>query len=86
VIKLSVEKQALSSRLLRCFSAVFPSVYEGVAVESLALEKMPEWDSLTNVMLLSVIQEEFAVNFDASDLPGLTSFNEIFSKLKESGV
>jgi len=32
---------------------------------------------------LSVIQEEFSVNFDAQDLPNLASFKAILSRLEK---
>lgn len=82
---MNFQENLLFPRLLRCFSAVFPSVPVDaeVEVENLVVEKMPEWDSLTNVMLLSVVQEEFSVNFDARDLPNLASFKAILSRLEK---
>jgi len=62
-----------NGRLLRCFAAVFPTLtleeIPGTSVESVGV-----WDSLAAVTLAAVIQDEFNVEIDPSDLPELTSF------------
>lgn len=63
----------VESRLIRCFSSVFP----GLTVEELRAahaESVGAWDSLSGVTLVAVIQEEFGVDIDPEVLPQLDSF------------
>ena len=60
-------------RLVRCFAAVFPTIapeeIPGISIESAGV-----WDSLATVTLAAVIQDEFNIEIDPSDLQDLTSF------------
>jgi acyl carrier protein len=63
----------VESRLIRCFSSVFP----GLTAEELRVasaESVGAWDSLSGVTLVAVIQEEFGVDIDPEVLPQLDSF------------
>ena len=63
----------VESRLIRCFSSVFP----GLTAEELraaSAESVGAWDSLSGVTLVAVIQEEFGVDIDPEVLPQLDSF------------
>lgn len=63
----------VESRLIHCFSSVFP----GLAAEELraaSAETVGAWDSLSGVTLVAVIQEEFGVDIDPEVLPQLDSF------------
>jgi acyl carrier protein len=74
-----------NSRLIRCFAAVFPT---------LTLEEIPRasvdsagvWDSLATVTLASVIEDEFKVEIDLSDLPELTSFEAFQDYLRRPNL
>lgn len=63
-------------RLVRCFTAVFPSVTAEKA-PSASQDTLAEWDSVNMVSLLNVIQEEFGVEVDYEQLEQLTSFERI---------
>lgn len=71
----------IEDRLQRCFGLVFPQLpagqFGGASVQSVA-----EWDSLANINLLSLIEEEFAVEIPSADLEGLTSFGAIVQYLR----
>lgn len=76
-----------NGRLVRCFASVFPTLtpeeIPGTSVESVGI-----WDSLATVTLAAVIEEEFNVQFDPSDLPELTSFaafQTYLSRLRPGG-
>ncbi len=60
-------------RLIRCFASVLPTIapeeIPGTSVDSVGI-----WDSLVTVTLAAVIEEEFNVQIDESDLPDLNSF------------
>lgn len=63
----------LESRLIRCFSSVFPVlVPEEIRVAS--AQSLATWDSLAAVTLVAVVQQEFGVQIDLLDLPELDSF------------
>jgi acyl carrier protein len=61
------------SRLVRCFSSVFPELTPEEIHQTTA-ESVGDWDSLSGVRLASVIQEEFNVEIDPMILPDLDSF------------
>ena len=71
----------LSGRLIKCFSAVFPQLAEKeilIATPS----GVAGWDSLASITLVSVIEEEFAIQIDPEDIEHLVSFELVLSYLK----
>lgn len=74
----------LNDRLIRCFSAVFPSlVIEDIPAAR--LESVEEWDSLAALRLVAVLEEEFELRIDLSDLEELSSFTTIERYLLKCG-
>ncbi|MGA2531554.1 MAG: acyl carrier protein [Candidatus Aminicenantales bacterium] len=74
----------LNDRLIRCFSAVFPRL----AIEDIPaarLESVEEWDSLAALRLVAVLEEEFGLRIDLSDLQELSSFKTIERYLLKRG-
>jgi acyl carrier protein len=71
-----------NGRLIRCFASVFPALtleeIPGISVDSVGI-----WDSLATVTLASVIEEQFNVQFDPSDLPDLKSFEAFQNYLRK---
>ena len=69
-------------RLVRCFACVFPTLSEG---EIRACDVVPlfDLDSLAGVTLVTLIDQEFGVNVDLSDLLELGSFEAIEKFLQE---
>ena len=61
------------SRLIRCFASVFPALTVE-EIQTATADSAGVWDSLAGVTLATVIQEEFGVEIDSSDLPELDSF------------
>lgn len=75
----------LQDRLLHCFSSVFPTI--PLAQLRLAtVQTMPEWDSIAAVTLVAVLQEEFAIRIDFSELPRLGSFEAVQRYLDSVGI
>jgi hypothetical protein len=66
----------LHQRLGRCFCLVFPDL-RGPEVYSASVASLAAWDSMTMIVLVSVIEEEFHVKVAYEDLPDLVSF-ELF--------
>lgn len=68
------------TRLEGCFLAVFP----GLAKEAIAqasVTSVEDWDSVSSVTLLSVIEEEFDVAMLTDDVEELVSFQRIYESL-----
>ena len=68
--------QAVTKRLHDCFREVFPDLPEE-QIEDVVRAEMPEWDSLTTLTLLTVIEEEFSVQLDEDEVAKLTSFASV---------
>jgi acyl carrier protein len=61
------------ARLIKCFTAVFPDLSPS-EIPGATPERVAAWDSVANVTLLAVVEEEFGVTIDVDDLERLTSF------------
>ena len=72
----------LDSRLIRCFSSVFPALSpEEIRIAS--AESLPAWDSLAAVTLATVVEQEFIVHVDLLDLLKLDSFEAFQTYLRQ---
>lgn len=60
-------------RLVNCFAAVFPKLSEE-EIQHATPDKVKDWDSVSNVMLISVIEEEFNTSIAVEDVEHLRSF------------
>ena len=68
------------ARLVKCFAAVFPDLPQAEIVAATP-ERVPTWDSIANVTLLAVVEEEFGIAIDVDDLERLTSFEALLDYL-----
>ena len=73
------------TRLLRCFAAVFPGSSE-TELAGASLGDVEGWDSVATITLLSLVEEEFGVEFEPQDLERQTSFSKIVEHLKAKGI
>jgi acyl carrier protein len=62
-----------TERLIQCFLLVFPNLPPS-DVPAASPESLGDWDSLAQIKLLSVICEEFGIDFDFEKFEGGTSF------------
>jgi len=69
------------TRLRQCFSVVFPSIGSD-DIPNASVRNVAEWDSMANINLLCVIEEEFEIEIPTGDLETLTSFNAILAYLE----
>ena len=72
----------VSQRLAKCFCAVFPEL----SPEDLGkINHYPavDWDSLSAVTLLAVVQEEFGIDLEHLDMES-ASFAEILKRVNEA--
>ena len=70
------------SRLLHCFSVVFPELPEEELPRS-SVDSVDDWDSLASVNLYSLVEEEFGVEIKLEDLENLLSFELILEYINE---
>jgi acyl carrier protein len=70
------------SRLVRCFSAVFPWLAPE-EIRSLNAESSEIWDSLTAVTLVAVIEQEFGLEIPQEFVPELNSFGDFLAYLNQ---
>ncbi len=75
----------MQTRLLRCFAAVFQGLSETELV-SASLGQLEGWDSVATITLLSLVEEEFGVEFGPEDLARQTSFERILDHLRAQGL
>ena len=64
------------TRLLHCFSVVFPELQEEEIPRS-SVASVSAWDSLASINLYSLVEEEFGIEINPEDLENLLSFEMI---------
>ncbi|HYL78862.1 MAG TPA: acyl carrier protein [Bryobacteraceae bacterium] len=75
----------LDARLARCFAMVFPE--ESLdALPAATMDSLQTWDSVALVILVNVVEEEFAIKFRMDDLSEFTSFASFSGHLHRCGV
>ncbi len=67
-------------KLESCFAIVFPQVSEN-EIPRVSVNNLAEWDSLTNIQLTCVIEEEFDIEISSDEIYELTSFEVILDYL-----
>lgn len=70
-------------RLVRCFSAVFPSLSTDSIIRASA-SNTEAWDSVASVTLFAAIEEEFGIEMEIQDLAELISFEKILDYLQQN--
>jgi acyl carrier protein len=70
-------------RLAECFLAVFPDL-STVEITKACSTSVQGWDSVANVTLLAVVEEEFGVSMEVGDLGRFDSFTGILNYLKDA--
>lgn len=69
-------------RLTKCFLAVFPELSPEEVVTA-APNSVKTWDSVATLTLLTVIEEEFGIEIDFTDLLETLSYEQIDAYLQE---
>ena len=60
-------------------------INEGIDLENLKYNDIPEWDSIGHMSLISELEQNFNLTFDTDDIVNFSSFSEgkkILAKLK----
>jgi acyl carrier protein len=71
----------LESRLQECFATVFPDI-PACEITATMLDTTPQWDSVATVILVTVLEEQFAITIDPGDFHKLTSYRSIREYLR----
>lgn len=78
-----IDKTSIENDLLALFSEVFKTRLAKDDIEKLQFKQYPQWDSLTQMILVQEIESRFGVMLDFSELMSFTSFKsglELVSK------
>lgn len=67
---------SFDQRLMNCFASAFPDLNEE-QIRNASVESVAEWNSLTAVTLVALLQEEFGLQISLADLPGFVSFSAV---------
>ena len=77
-----MSEASVGERLLGCFQAVFPGISDE-SLMGLSAASDPGWDSVTQVTLMSVIDEEFGINLPEERYGEFTSFASLLEFLEK---
>jgi len=55
-------------------------------IELLSNSNCPKWDSLAQMSLVAVLENEFSINIEIDDFAKLTSYTSIKLMLEEKGI
>ncbi len=76
---------SMEQRLSNCFANVFPDLAPD-AIQGATADKVPAWDSVAHITLLSAVSEEFGIDLHIDDYEELTSYAAIDAYLREHHV
>lgn len=76
--------EEIDQRVLECFRAVFPTLTDE-ELTGLEQAQQPAWDSLASLSLITVIEEEFDLMLDDSDIPEMNTFQKVCAAMAERG-
>ena len=71
------------TRLVRCFSGVFPELSPS-EIPKATSTAIKGWDSVATITLLTVVEEEFGVQFEPEELEHFVSFESILGYLRSA--
>jgi len=75
---------APNQRLLSCFQAVFLDTEEAALADA-SIDTLPTWDSVAQVTLITVVEEEFGIAIDPERYEELTSFGAFVEVVHGAG-
>jgi len=71
----------LSTRLVGCFTAIFPDL-DAKNAPYATMENTAAWDSVATVTLINVVEEEFGIQIDLEDVEQMVSFEQFLNYLR----
>jgi len=76
-----MSEASISQRLQQCFQAVFPNLKQA-DIATASSETVVDWDSIAQVTLISVVEEEFAVVLPEEKYGEMVSFEVLDTYLE----
>ena len=74
-------KKKLDKILIKIFKKIFK--LKKINLRKLNYDNMPNWDSLTHMQLVSLIEKKFRININEIEISTITSYNKIIKILKK---
>lgn len=74
-----------TSKLFKSFSTALNISVDKIDI-NLAYQSIPEWDSITHMILISQLEEDFNVSIDTDDVIDMSSVKKAIEILKKYGV
>jgi acyl carrier protein len=71
----------VKKRLIGCFQVVFPDLPES-DIPLLSQATAANWDSVSAITLLNVLEDEFAMEMDLDQVAEFDSFDKIYTYLQ----
>jgi acyl carrier protein len=71
----------VTTKLTRCFSLAFPSL-PAESIPAASVQTVPEWDSIAQITLLTLIGEEFGLQVDFEEFEDALSFEQLSNRLR----
>jgi acyl carrier protein len=75
----------IDARLAQCMLAAFGDLTAPELIQA-SVETVPDWDSLHAVVLISLLEEAFAIRIPAAAYPGLRSYAAIREYLRHGSA
>lgn len=75
----------IRERVMSCFCSLFPTLSRE-ALQKSSLEAIPDWDSLSGVVLLAMIQQEFHISMEPIDLEHLGSIQSVIEHIAAHAI
>lgn len=74
-----------NQKLIDSFSVAL-GIDPSLIIETLKYQGVPEWDSISHMILISQIEEDFDISFDTDDVIDMSSFGKAKDILTKYGV
>jgi acyl carrier protein len=71
----------LNRRVYRCFQEIFPGLPES-QIESASTETVGDWNSMTTINLVLLLEEEFATQLEPEDIEQLRSYPTVLETIR----
>lgn len=78
---MAIEEKEIYQRLTAIFREVFDDEYVTPEAKTTAAD-VSGWDSLSNILLVVTVEEEFGIQFSTGEVAGLKNVGEFVSVIK----
>ena len=71
---------------LECIVAKVFAIPEETVSDSLALRDIPSWDSMSHMMLIAKLEEDFSIELSGDEIADFRSVGDVREALKRRGL